>query len=95
MTEWQIGQDDLVSLVDGWGPNDTDVPLRFDEWKVSQFNSPVGLLLGGVGDGEFSLIFSLALSMRAFVTAGMVLPSPVSLATPFSLAWDQLRSCAY
>ena len=81
----------MISLVDGWGPDDPDVPLRFDEWKVSQFDSPIGLLLGGVGDGEYcySATLSLVLSpcVHAFVTAGMVSPRSMLLASPFSFAW--------
>lgn len=63
MTKLQIGTDELISLVDGWGPDDPHVPLHFNEWKVSQFDHPIGLLLGGIGDGKRSLIFSFVPSL--------------------------------
>lgn len=59
MTESQIGTDELISLVDGWGPDDPHVPLHLDEWKESNFDPPIGLLLGGVGDGKHFLWFLL------------------------------------
>ena len=60
----QIGTDEMISLVDGWGPDDPNVPLHLDEWSPSQLDHPIGLLLGGVGDGKFfpsSLSFVLRL----------------------------------
>jgi hypothetical protein len=56
--------------------------LHLDEWKVSHFDHPIGLLLGGVGDGKPSLLFSHSFFVRGFVAADEASPHPIFLATP-------------
>jgi hypothetical protein len=84
MTESQIGTDELISLVDGWGPDDPHVPLHLDEWKESNFDPPIGLLLGGVGDGKHFLWFLLRARISGCRCAAATLsifatPSPLFL----------------
>jgi hypothetical protein len=48
----QFGTDDIISLIDGWGPENEN-PVKIQSFLKEQ-SLPLAFLIAGVGDGEQS-----------------------------------------
>lgn len=64
---YQIGQDPLMSLVDGWGP-DHEAPLDVES-IFKDGNPRLSFLLGGVGDGMKSFLLMRSISPMHIISS--------------------------
>ncbi|THH22545.1 hypothetical protein EUX98_g8145, partial [Antrodiella citrinella] len=69
MTYFSVGQDEPMSIIDDWGPDDKD-PLKIDTLPLSRL-SHLAFLFGGVGDARhvFGSIIGLHRAYRGLSKA--------------------------